>query len=1316
MTGSHKPTDGEQLLGPYSLARCVARGGMGEIWQAADTRSGAPVAVKRLFSDRALAVPVELRDRLVREARALQRLQHDNIVSYLDTGFDDEGGPYLVMEWLEGESLHARQLREPLSTDELLDLAQQTLAGLAACHDAGVVHRDIKPGNLFIVSREGETQTKLVDLGLALLADAGTLLTRAGATMGTPHYMAPEQVNNAHEVDLRCDLYALGVILYELSTGRLPFTGDNVMGVLLKVVTEKPARPRSLNPDIPGWLERIIVRSMERAPSRRYDSADQMCRELEQGRTGGKAAGISIGDAETLAGDGSIPPTERRLVSLLCVQPLSPDAGLEGMVARAITEAGGVSQVLLGGEVVGLFGLSRTLGDEAQRAVRAGLLVRARGGPQTRLLAATLHMVVGQDLRFATGDLEHIFDRLAGLPAGELVLDDTTRELAGDSIQVRLVGAGESVVTQQQESPLLRRVLGVDTPTTGRDGELASLRAAFNSVQQHSEPEAVLLLGQAGIGKTRLCLELLPQLRQGSALCLEAWAESTREQTPYGLLAGAITRQVGIRFGQEPSHQRRAVQAFVERFVPGGPGQQACAFIGEIVGVPFDDSPAVQIARADPLLMRERVAQALETLLQGAGRQGLVCLCLEDLHWADEESLNRCAQLLERLEHTPLFLLATSQPQLLERHPGLFGEADVDHVTLRPLGKRHQRRLLRAVLGEELPRQMEDLLCGWSQGIPYFIEEMVSWAVCREVLVNRGDGWQLTGDPSSLELPAGVEGAIQGRLDQLDPAAKSLLRSAAVFGETFWEEGCEALGAQAPGALLRQLEAAGFVKRHAESRFVGTAQWSFHQSLLRQVAYQMLPAELCTSLHRGAAYWLEQVGETDPFLLARQLELGGDHARAADYSARAGARALADGDLERSASCYKSSLREDLTFQQRSDRSLGLVRALVLLGRYDQAWHTLDKIAPEADRTGPGPRRAEVLFARGRVLLGQGQFDRAEKALGEALAALTRQGDPELEFDIRHTLFVVLWSRGQYRATAPIVHQLRLGAHHSGRPDHSCLALLASAYFNAVEGDLSAAISFTEQALALAREIGHPYREVDCLTILGATQELVGFYADAARSLTAALALATRLKTSHHLGNIEASLGRLCLNRGQAHEALGHYLSAHQWAEDRGDSRNLAISLAGKANALCDLGQEQGLTEAAAAAGVALDLARDQTPAVAAEARLALCRVHLARGNGSPAVVQALEAVALLDQLGSQAQYEIEILLAAHDAQAAVGRLDEARQLLARAWQRLSQRADRISDAPTRESFIGQVPHNQRLLRRCYDAGLITQGQDPPGQ
>jgi serine/threonine-protein kinase len=262
------------LAGRYVLSEELGRGGMASVWRATDEVLDRPVAVKILHEH--LAEDPMFRERFSTEALAAARLTHPNIVNVFDTGAEN-GLSFIVMELFEGRTL-ARLLEErgPLDPERAIAIMLPVLAALQFAHDNGVVHRDIKPGNI-LVSDSG--MVKVVDLGIARAAYSASDVATTGRVLGSVPYLSPEQVQGS-EVDARSDVYACGVVLYEMLTGRRPFHAQTELAAAMMRLTRDPLPPRALRPGIPRALEAVVQRAMSRRPQDRFPSAENMAASL----------------------------------------------------------------------------------------------------------------------------------------------------------------------------------------------------------------------------------------------------------------------------------------------------------------------------------------------------------------------------------------------------------------------------------------------------------------------------------------------------------------------------------------------------------------------------------------------------------------------------------------------------------------------------------------------------------------------------------------------------------------------------------------------------------------------------------------------------------------------------------------------------------------------------------------------------------------------------------------------------------------------------------------------------------------------------
>ena len=290
--GAHEPAEvdtnlGTTIAGQFHLVEAIGSGAVGTVYRAWQTGTERMVAVKLMHPE--LACDRALRNRFVREARCAARLAHPNVVGVHMVGETESGLPYLVMEMVRGRTLEEVLAQEgPLAPGRAVRIARQIASALAEAHAAGIVHRDLKPANIVVVTRRrGAEQVKLLDFGVAKLVGAAgmgdwdeetTQITREGAIFGTPQYLAPEQAQGA-PIDGRADLYALGVLLYQMLSGRLPFSGTAV-SVMMAHIIHPPEPLGALAPHVDPRLAAVVMRCLDKDRTARFASADDLASAL----------------------------------------------------------------------------------------------------------------------------------------------------------------------------------------------------------------------------------------------------------------------------------------------------------------------------------------------------------------------------------------------------------------------------------------------------------------------------------------------------------------------------------------------------------------------------------------------------------------------------------------------------------------------------------------------------------------------------------------------------------------------------------------------------------------------------------------------------------------------------------------------------------------------------------------------------------------------------------------------------------------------------------------------------------------------------
>ncbi|XYH92758.1 protein kinase domain-containing protein [Sorangium sp. So ce1128] len=874
--------EGTLVAGRFEVHRLAASGGMGMVYRATDQLTGRPVAVK--------VAPPELAARFRREARLLEAVQHPLIVQHIAHGTSDDGALWLAMEWLDGVTLGERLEEGALPVADALLVAHQIAEALAAVHALGITHRDLKPSNVLL--RDGRVDgVVLLDFGVARAAASTTLVTEASSLVGSLGYVAPEQARGDAEVDARADVFALGVLLFESVAGQRPFAADDPLAEMCRILLEEAPRLVDRRPDVPPPIDELVARLLAKDPAAR--PAD------------GRAASAALAETRALlarapgeGGDGapaSVTGDERRLISVVLVdvgvadpEPAS-DRGMERVVVE-IAEAfggdrvrlpGGTRMVILSSQTDEVFsgrGGSGTMVafDLAARAAQCALAMKARL-PGRPVALATGRAQVGE--RLPAGD---VIDRaVAALreAEGDVRIDEVTAGLAAPRFEVSGDGPSFLLKSEREGSEPEGTLLGRVTAFVGRDREIAMLRGLFEQSADEPVARAALVLGEAGIGKTRLRNEVVRAVREGDARAsvYVARGDPLGAGAPFGMLGEIVLAAAGCLPGEAIEARRGKIRELVARAGPApiDDARRVAWSLGEIAGTPFDDpDPELHAARGDAVAMGDLARRAVLDWLAARCEAGPVVVVLDDMHWSDHASVAVLDEALQALSDRPLLVLGFARHSVMETFPGLWVQRGVQHIKLGPLSPRAAERLVRSVFGEELAPVEVARLVEHADGHPFFLEELMR---------ARAEG--------RSDLPPTVVALMHARIEALPAEARRTLRAASLFGGSFWPEGVrQLLGAgtsvESLDRWLKSLLSEELVARRGASRYPGHEELTFRHALVRDAAYGMLTDGDRAAGHRAAARWLRSVGETDERVLAEHADRSVEAERAGGAGAR----------------------------------------------------------------------------------------------------------------------------------------------------------------------------------------------------------------------------------------------------------------------------------------------------------------------------------------------------------------------------------------------------------------------------------------------
>ncbi len=870
-----------------------------------------------------------------------------------------------------------------------------------------------------------------------------------------------------------------------------------------------------------------------------------------------------------------------------------------GRLSAAITRHGGWIEKFIGDAVMAIFGIPTANERDPEHAIRAALdmhqsladlnaeLERERGIRLAMRIGINTGPVVvsflggrqGEDFA-VVGDTVNLASRLEhAAPVGGILISHAThRHVRGlfdfqPLPPLAVKGKAEPIQVYEVRGALPRTfetlgrgVQGIETPLIGRDGELAALQEALRATREQRHARVVTIVGEAGVGKSRLLEELL---EWGSRERDQVWLFRGRAgqepgRRPYALIRDLFEFRFQIQDSDRAAEARQKLEQGIVSFMGAG-GAERAPFIGHLLGFDFSASPQLQGILDNARQLRDRAFLYLAQFFAAAAEAHPVLICLEDIHWADDSSIEVLEYLTRACEQLPMLFIILTRPALFERRPAWGGESPAHtRLVLRPLNEAESRHLVAEILRQvrHTPAELVDLVIGRSEGNPFYLEELIKMLIEDGVIVIDPQGWRVeVGRLAETRVPPTLTGVLQARIDALPPEERATLQRASVIGRVFWDAAAERLASDGRAGrsaqrdlratrdiasimrTLRELEALrakGLTLLRPASSFAGTQEYMFKHALLHQVTYDSVLKRQRRQYHTQAGEWLiersgERVGEYAG-LIGEHFERADERDRAADWYARAARQAQA-------------LYAPDVALEY-------FRRVLALLSEGD------------GGDVAEAMRRAAAYEGLGEMLLWQGRYSEAAAGFTAMRAAAELAGDAVAQARAWYGLAEVRERQNDHAAALESAGQVERIAQAVGAQTELAMALLLQGWCLFQLGKTQAALGLGEAVLLLATEHDALREMARALNLIGVIQRASGELPSAARSMRSALELHRDLGDRLRVGGTLNNLGQTHEARGEYALAAEHFDNALAIAREINDPELEFLSLANLGGAL----------------------------------------------------------------------------------------------------------------------------------------------------
>jgi class 3 adenylate cyclase/tetratricopeptide (TPR) repeat protein len=1035
------------------------------------------------------------------------------------------------------------------------------------------------------------------------------------------------------------------------------------------------------------------------------------------------------------------------------------DAALQ-QLAEQVKAYGGRVTRFMGDGFLAVFGLPRARENDPEMAIRAGLgiidesqTIASSLKENYRLDNFSVRVGVNTGLVVAGGVTEaegtmmgsavNLAARLesAAPPGGVLISQHTYSHVRGifelqprDPIPMK--GFLEPIKTflvdgmkPHAHRSRSRGVEGVETPLVGRESEMSKLQETTRFVVQENLGQFITIVGDAGVGKTRLLEEFEKWLiaPPGNFYILKGRAELDTAKLPYSLLRNLFISQFGILDDDPASVVREKVtNSFKTVLGEDQEYQMQAHFVGQLMGYDFHESPYLHGVLDTPQQIRDRAIVYLVNYLTSCVSDIPLVLFLDDIHWADDSSLDILTRIFDSTAEQAVLIVALSRPSIYARRPS-WGDGDLYHrLDLEPLSTKDSEFLLELVLDKlvEIPSKLRSLIIGNAEGNPFYLEELVRM-LFEEGVIDAGDPqWEVKLDRlPELTVPATLTGVIQARLDRLTASQRGVVQRASVVGKVFWDEALVYIGrhlAEENDASMAELSSLEInltslqdrelVFQRIGSAFLDAAEYMFKHAILQEVTYESVLKSTRRSYHGLVADWLitrsgDRVGEFTG-LIAGHLEKSGRSGEALEYLCRAAAQAESNYAIDEAAEFIDRALvlapEDDL--ERRYSLLKSLSEILRMQGNRARYQEILESLTSLADRLDDETKKAEVLIKKAWYGFWTSDFPGGRKNADKAVAISANLDNKALAVEANYVSGWLLSLLGEVEPSLEKAEiALSLVSEIGDRRLRGNILNLLGTIYNSI-GHFYQAMGYLGEFLAISREIGDQEREITALNNLGTSLTRLGDF-DGARENFLQM-----LKIVQDTGDRSAA-STAHINLAWVETSAGNWERAREAAELGIESKRKHGQLEALAEGLLWLGHAwQGLSQPDKAISFYQEsmeyrIQMGQEALVmglhAALARLAVSQKDLAQAHH-----HADQILAFLDRGGSLTSvWEPGRIYYSCYQVLKLNHHPRAGEILEIAFKLIQEQADQILDPKYQNLFLNNIPWHQEIIEAWQAVG-----------